>query len=91
MLSTRKSRILVSAIAVLFRGVIKQATTAFKIEGIIFGTTGSFVGAEKGLGHGKFRHKGIGEGLAVRNGGTRHVECALFLRNILCGTRSPFI
>jgi len=46
-----KGIVFIGAITVLFSGIIKETSTSFKIFGIIFGSTGVDIGAEKGLGH----------------------------------------
>jgi hypothetical protein len=48
----RKGVVFVGAITVLFGGIVKEASTSFKIFGIIFGSARVDIGTKKGLGHG---------------------------------------
>ena len=58
---------LVSAIAILFGGIVEETTAAFKVFGVVLGAAGVDVAAKKGLGHGEFRDKGVGDGFAIRD------------------------
>jgi hypothetical protein len=81
---------LVGAIAILFGGVVEETATAFKVFGVVLGATGVDVAAKKGLGHGEFGDKGVGDGFAIRDRAARYIHIAGFTRNVLCGW-APFI
>jgi hypothetical protein len=59
---------LVGTIAILFGGIIEETTAAFKVFGVVLGATGVDVAAKKGLGHGEFADKCVGDGFAIRDG-----------------------
>jgi hypothetical protein len=58
---------LVSAIAILFGGIVEETTAALKVFGVVLRTAGIDVAAKKGLGHGEFGDKGVGDGFAIRD------------------------
>jgi hypothetical protein len=58
---------LVGAIAILFGGIVEKATAALKVFGIVLGAAGIDVAAKKGLRHGEFADKGVGDGFAIRD------------------------
>jgi len=51
----------------LFGRIIEKTATAFKVFGVVLGATGVNITAKKGLGHGKFRDKCVGDGFTIRN------------------------
>jgi hypothetical protein len=57
----------IGTIAILFGGIVEETATAFKVFGVILGATGVDVAAKKGLRHGKFGDKGVGDGFAIRD------------------------
>jgi hypothetical protein len=61
---------LIGSIAILFGGIVEKTATALKVFGVVLGATGVDITAKKGLGHGKFGNKGVGDGFAIRNRAT---------------------
>jgi hypothetical protein len=59
---------LVSTIAILFGGIVEEATAAFKVFSVVLGAAGIDVAAKKGLRHGEFGDKGVGDGFTIRDG-----------------------
>jgi hypothetical protein len=76
---------LVGAIAILFGGVVEKTAAALKVFGVVLGAAGVDVATKKGLGHGEFADKGVGDGFAIRDRAARYIHIAGFTRNILCG------
>jgi hypothetical protein len=75
---------LFSAIAVLFGGVVEEATAAFKVGRVIRRAARLAVEAKEGLGHFELRdgaasYRAIGQGLAVIKQRARQ------RRNVVCG------
>ena len=59
--------VFLGAVTVLFGGIVEETTAAFKVFGVVLGAAGVDVAAKKGLGHGEFRDKGVGDGFAIRD------------------------
>jgi hypothetical protein len=59
---------LVGTISILFGGVVEETTAALKVFGVVLGAAGVDIAAKKGLGHGEFADKCVGDGFAIRDG-----------------------
>lgn len=77
--------VFLGAITVLLGGIVEETPAASKVGGIVGGATGVAIGAEKGLGHGKFVDEGVGDGFAVGQGASADVHVARWLGNVLGG------
>jgi hypothetical protein len=75
--------ILLSAVTVLFGGIVEETTTALKIGRIVGGAARVAVDAKKRLGHGQLIHERIGDGLAVGKRATALIHIARQLGDVL--------
>jgi hypothetical protein len=77
--------VFLGSIAILFGGIVEEAGATLEVGGIVGGATGCSILSKKGLWHGKFRDKGVGDGLSIREGASWNVHVAGLLGNVARG------
>ena len=77
--------VLLSSITILFSGIIEETSATLEVGGIVDGSAGVSVFAQKGLWHGQFGNKGVGNRLSIREGASWNVHVAGLFGNVAGG------